>query len=648
MSLPGGVDSEAVHATVERIVASAAFGRSDQLVRFLRFIVAETLAGRADRLKEYTIGVEALGRSSKFDPTGDSVVRVQARQLRFKLAEYFAGDGRSDRVRIELPKGSYVPIFRAASSQDRQPSPEPQRAAAAARDTSSPAARPSVAPPERRRVLSWRKPWPVLAAVVAGIVIIGAISFPRRSRSSDAAGESADASELRDAPHSVVVLPFLNLTGDPREDYVSDGVTDELTAALANVNSLSVVARTSAFQFKSRATDIRAIGRQLGVESVLEGSVRRTGNVLRVTVQLSRATDGVHLWAASFDEPYQNLLAADEAVARAVVREFGRVVASELTLSAPALPTHDSEAFNLYLQARYFYNRRDSASMVRARELFEQAIGRDSDFALAYAGLSALYATMAINGSLLPGKGPPLAEAAARKALAIDPNVPEAHAALGAMRAIAGWDWVGADSEFRRALELNPNSTSAHSEYAITLMARGRIDEALAQLRYAGRLDPLSYPIAYSIGEALYYGRRWNETLEQAKTVAEMDPSHGGADNLSWRVFVATGRYSDALAVMQHSQDTIPEVFALAGSGRLAEARGLLRALSQDRRARTPYFVAALFAAVGETDSAFAWLGRAYASHQTDIVSMKIDPMMDPLRKDPRFGRLLGKIGLGG
>jgi tetratricopeptide (TPR) repeat protein len=253
---------------------------------------------------------------------------------------------------------------------------------------------------------------------------------------------------------------------------------------------------------------------------------------------------------------------------------------------------------------------------------------------------------MAINGAMVPGQGPPLAEAAARKALALDPNVPEAHATLGAMRAFAQWDWAGADSEFRRALELNPNSPSAHSEYAITLMARGRLDEALAQLRYAQRLDPLSYPVAYSIGEALYYARRWNEALDQAKAVAEMDPTHGGADNLTWRVFVATGRYSDALAAMSHARDTIPEVLVLAGSGRMHEARERLRTLSPDIRARTPYFVAALFAAVGEPDSAFDWLGRAYASHQTDIVSMKIDPMMDPLRNDPRFGRLLAKIGL--
>ena len=645
MSTPGAVDPDVVHATVERIVASAAFGRSDQLVRFLRFIVAETLAGRADRLKEYTIGVEALGRSPKFDPTADSVVRVQARQLRFKLAEYFAGEGRSDPVRIELPKGSYVPTFQAAVSPVAEARSE-AGSADAAPTTNSPAPDPAVAASRRQRVLSWRRPGPLLAAAVAGIVIIGAISVPRRSHSSDADQESADTSELRDAPHSVVVLPFLNLTGDPHEDYVSDGVTDELTAALANVRDLRVVARTSAYQFKSRATDIRAIGRQLGVESVLEGSVRRTGDVLRVTVQLSRAADGVHLWAASFDEPYRNVLTADEAVARAVVREFGRVVTPELALSAPALPTHDSEAYNLYLQARYFYNRRDSASMLRARDLFERAIGRDSDFALAYAGLSALYATMAINGALLPGKGPPLAEAAARRALALDPNVPEAHATLGAMRAFAHWDWAGADSEFRRALELNPNSTSAHSAYAITLMARGRIDEALAQLRYAGRLDPLSYPTAYSIGEALYYGRRWNEALDQAKTVAEMDSSHGGADNLTWRVFVATGRFAEALEVAQHAHDSTVEVFALAGLGRVSEARMRLRAVNSSVRARTPYYVAALYTAVGEPDSAFAWLDRAYASHQTDIVSMKVDPMMDPLRNDPRFGRLLRKIGL--
>jgi TolB-like protein/tetratricopeptide (TPR) repeat protein len=637
------VDSEAVHATVERIVASASLSRSDQLVRFLRYIVAETLGGRAERLKEYTIGVEALGRSPKFDPTTDSVVRVQARQLRFKLADYFAGEGQSERVRIELPKGTYVPVFRVVetSAADSRRSPEPSEDSTIAATAS---ADPVVRPSTRRRVISWRQSAPALAAAVVGIVIIGAMALPL---SSGANGGSVDASDPRDAPHSVVVLPFLNLTGDPGEEYVSDGVTDELTAALANVPGLRVVARTSAYQFKSRATDIRTIGRQFGVESVVEGSVRRTGNVLRITVQLSRAVDGVHLWAASFDEPFQNVLAADEAVAREVVRAFGEKVTPELALAAPALPTRDAEAYDLYLKARYFLNRRDSISMIRARALFQQAIGRDSGFALAYAGLSGHYATMAINGQLLPGEGPPLAEAAARTALSLDPHLAEPHATLGRMRAFVRWDWAGSDSEFRRATQLDPNSASARSGYAMTLIVRDRIDEALAQLRYARRLDPLSYPIAYSIGEALYYARRWDEALAQARTVAEMDTTRGGSDNLTWRVFVATGRYAEALAVMRHAHASSAEVLALAGAGRMSEARERLRELSPDVRARTPYYVAALYAGVGETDSAFAWLGRAYATRQTDIVSMKVDPMMDPLRSDPRFGKLHRRIGIG-
>lgn len=639
MSISNSVDVDTVWAVVDRAVASRALGRSEQLVRFLRFIVAETLAGRGDRLKEYTIGVEALGRSAKFDPTADSVVRVQARQLRFKLAEYFAGEGRSDPLRIELPKGSYVPVF-SPPPASALPEPSDVRLEPRAALTPGHGDAGGHGPSMSRGSPSRRFAIPVLL-VLSLLVVIGAISVSTREPSRESAG-------ALDAPHSVVVLPFLNLTGDPNEDYVSDGVTDELSSALTNVRGLRVVARGSAYQFKLPAADLVSIGRQLGVECVLEGSVRRTGDVLRITVQLSRAADGVHLWAGSFDESFKNLLAADESVARAVVSAVGRAVTSRLTLAPPALPTRDAVAYDLYLKARYLFNRRDARSMTRARALFEQAIDRDSSFALAYSGLSAFYATMAINGQMLPGVAPPLAEAAARRALALDPRLAEPHTTLGRIRAFAYWDWAGADSEFHRALELDPNSATAHSGYAITLVARGRIDEALAQLRYAGRLDPLSYPVAYSIGEALYYDRRWDDALAQARTIADMDATHGGADNLTWRVFVATGRYAEALTVARRGRDSSAEVFALAGLGRVREAGDRLRALSADVRARTPYYVGALYAAVGETDSAFAWLDRAYAMRQTDIVSMKVDPTMDPLRGDPRFEALLRKLGLGG
>jgi TolB-like protein len=624
MSPSSTVDCELVRATVERAVVSGAFGKSEQLVRFLRFIVEETLAGRDDRLKEYTIAVEALGRSAKFDPTSDSVVRVQARQLRFKLAEYFSGEGRSDPIRIELPKGSYVPIFSAATAPVATP-PPPAEAGA------------------RRRELSVRWPATAFLIVVAGIVAIGAMTLPRKDR----VGADAGVINLDDAPHSLVVLPFLNLTGDQGAEYVSDGMTDELTAALANIRGLRVVARTSAYQFKTRPTDVRTIGHTLGVETVVEGSVRRTGDVVRITVQLSRASDGVHLWAQSFDERAHDLLAADEDVARAVVRAFRQSVEPQLALATPPAPTRDAIAYARYLEARYYANKRDTTSMRRALGLFEEAVARDSSFALAYAGLAGVHATMAINGQTLPGVGPPLAEPAARRAIALNPNLGEAYGVLGRLRAFAQWNWAAADSDFRHAIELNPNEASARSGYAVTLIARGRFDDALDQLRYAQRLDPLSYPIAYSIGEALYYARRWEEALAQARTVTAMESTGGGGGyNLMWRVYVATGRYAEALDAIQRVHDSSAQVFALAGLGRRDEAHARMAALTPDVQARVPYYVACLHAAAGDTDLAFAWLERAYRSRQMDIVSMKVDPQMDALRGDPRFAELLRRIGL--
>ena len=618
-----GVDPVDVETVVNRIAASATLGRSEQLVRFLRFVVAEALAGRGHLLKEYTIGVEALGRPVKFDPTTDSVVRVQARQLRFKLAEYAAAEGTGDPLRIELPKGSYAPVFIARLASDDSKSIE-----SAALAPEPPAGR------SRRTMLTWSA-----AALLATAAVFSAVVFPRGSTGNARAGDV-------DTPRSVVVLPFANLTGDPDADYISDGITDELTAAMAKLPHERVVARTSAFQYKKRPADVRAIGRQLGVDHVIEGSVRRAGDTVRITVQLDRATDGVQLWAASFDEPTASLLRAEETVARSVVGAFARTFSPALELTPPRPPTRDAEAYAAYLKGRYYFNRRDPASMKRAIALFSDAITRDSSFALAYSGLAAVHATMAINSQSPPGVGPPLAELAARTALLRDSTLGEAHATLGLMRAFAHWDWTEADAEFRRAIALSPNLASAHSWYAVTLIARGKFDSALDQLRDAQRLDPLSMPIAYSIGETMFYARRWSQATAQARTVLELDSTYLGGYNLLWRIDAETGKYDDALDAMRKLRDSSGAPIVLARMGRSAEARRRTAAIPATTAREMPYFVACLYAATGDRDSALTWLERAYHVGQIDIVSMAVDPEMDALRGEPRFKALLEKIGL--
>lgn len=622
--LPDGLGRADVETVLDRIAASATLGRSEQLVRFLRFVAAETLAGRGHLLKEYTIGVEALGRPVKFDPTTDSVVRVQARQLRFKLAEYASTEGAADALRIELPKGSYAPVFVA----------RPRAAPASAPAEQEPRAGDPVPSRGRRLMVRWS-----LGALVAAAAVVAAIVFPRGSSSNARAG-------VVDAPRSLVVLPFANLTGDPGADYISDGITDELTAAMAKLPHERVVARTSAFQYKKHPADVRTIGRQLGVDHIIEGSVRRTGDTVRITVQLDRAADGVQLWAASFDEPSTALLRAEETVAKSVVGAFARTFSPALELTPPRPPTRDAEAYAAYLKARYYFNRRDTASMHRAIGLFSDAIARDSSFALAYSGLAGVHATMAINSQTPPGVGPPLAETAARMALLRDSTLGEAHATLGLMRAFAHWDWTGADAEFRHAIALSPNLASAHSWYAVTLIARAQFDAALDQLRDAQRLDPLSMPIAYSIGETMFYARRWNQATAQARTVLELDSTYLGGYNLLWRIGAETQRYDDALAAMRKQRDSSGAPIVLARMGRLAEARARIAAIPATTAREMPYFVACLYAATGDRDSALTWLERAYRVGQIDLVSMGVDPEMDALREDPRFRALLDKIGL--
>ena len=611
--LPGELKPEDVRAAVERAAASTGLGRSDQLVRFLRFVVDETLAGRGHLLKEYTIGVTALGRPPRFDPAADSVVRVQARQLRFKLGEYFAGEGRDEPVVIELPKGSYVPLFstRAATVPNAVP----------------------VEPPRSRRRL-------VGALTFVGVALIALTAIVYSARTTDASVASAPDT----AGNSIVVLPFLNLTGSPAEEYISDGLTEELTYALANVPGLRVVARTSAFRFKDQAHDVRDIARQLDVGVVIEGSVRRSDSTVRVTVQVIRAADGSHVMAETFEESARDLLRVQQRVAQSVVARLHPQVAAEPLVRRS---TVDAEAFTLYLRARYFWNMRTLDAMRQSIALFEQAIARDSGYALAWAGLAAVHAAMATNGQAPPGVAPPKADAAAKRALALDASLGEAHATLGLMRGFSDWDWEAADREFRRAIELSPNYATAHAWYANTLMARGRLDEALDHLRYAHTLDPLSLSIAYGIGEALVYARRWNLAEAQAQTLLERVPGHSGAYNLLWRSFLGSGRYAEALdAVAKSADSTNARPLVLARLGRLDEARAQVRTLSPTLGANVPYFVASLHAALGDTDAAFNWLEKAYTSRQTDIVSMKIDPLMDPLRQDPRFGDMLRRIGL--
>ncbi|MGE0440092.1 MAG: tetratricopeptide repeat protein [Gemmatimonadales bacterium] len=602
------VPADAAAALVDRIAASPGFAGSDQLTRFLRYVVNAALADPGARLREQAIGVAVFGRPAEYDPTVDAVVRVQARQLRFKLTEYFATEGRHEPIEIQIPKGTYLPRF-----EVRPVAP--------------------TAPPEPITGTPSRGRW------IATVVAVAAVAL--------GAGWVVRGRTDRPAARSVAVLPFLNLTGAEDQEHVSDGLTEEVTASLGAVPGLAVVARTSAFQFKGRSLDARDIGRQLGVGAVLEGSIRRSDSGYRVTVQLIGTADGLHRWAASYDSESRDLVSLQETVAREVTAALGRQFGVTLAGGARRTTTNPA-AYELYLEARHFWNRRTPEAMARAIERYRQAIARDSNFALAYAGLGATYAAMSLNNMAPPETGPAAAIEAAETARRLDPALGEAYATLGLMRGFAGWDWVAADSLFRRAIALSPNYATARSWYSNTLTARGRADDALEQLERARRIDPLSLPILHGVGEALIYARRYDEALAQVARILALDSTFTFAHSLAARAYFGQGRYREALAEARRAGDSLGAVLIRSRIGEVSRAEALAAIANQGAPALEdhPFIAAISYAILDEVDSSFAWLDRGYRRHHPDLMSLKVEPMLDPLRADPRYPALLAKVGL--
>ena len=616
-------------ASCERVIASRVFAGSPMLTRFLRFVVDEKLAGRGDALKEYVVGVNALGRSTHFDPAADSAVRVAARQLRYKLSEYFADEGRDDAVVLELPKGAYVPAFRFRESQAATTVATPP-------DVVSIDGAPLVSSDPR---VSSAQRWIVVLLVLAVFPAI-ALLWNVRSRSANAPSSATAVMP------SIVVLPFLNLSGSPADEYISDGMTEEITASLARSDKLRVVARTSAFHFKGRAQDVRTIARELSADVVLEGSLRKAGDQYRITTQLINAADGVHLWSHSYDASQHDLFRMYDDIARAVAGEINARVGGTIRLAAPKYATHDAEAYALVLEGRFNWNKRTPDALKRSVQLYTQAIARDSLNAQAFAGLADSYATMAVNSVTPPGESPPKAIAAAQRALALDSTRGEPHAAIALMRAFQDWDWDGADAEFTRAIALSPNYATAHSWYAITLLARGRFDDALAQLSRARTLDPLSTAIAYNIAEANYYARRGEEAERRTQRVFELDSNSLVTYSLLGRIYASAGRVRDARAAFVKANDSLAIAERVDTTHGYAMLRMKMKQMTTAERNTSPYWMGVLHSTMGSNDSAFVWFNRAFELRHLNLVSLKTEPSIDRVRSDSRYVELLRKMHL--
>ena len=460
---------------------------------------------------------------------------------------------------------------------------------------------------------------------------------------------------------TLAVLPFDNLSNEADQEYLSDGLTEEMITQLARLDPdrLRVTARSSTWKYKRADRDIRRLRRELGADYVLEGSVRRAGERVRVTAQLVQVVDQTHIWAETYEREMRDVLVLESEVARSVARAIAMTLAPEaearLARARPVRP----ESYQDYLRGRYFWNRRTEAALRQALGYFQQAVAADPGYAPAYSGLADCYSSLgasSVVGGLPPRQAMPEAKAAALKALEIDGSLAEAHTSLAIVHLLYDWDLAASEKEFKRALDLDPDYTAAHHWYSHCLLPLGRTEESLAESRRALELEPLNLVINIHLGWHYLYARQYDEAIEQYRRTLELDPGFPQAKRYAAWAFLQKGRHAEAIAALQAVLSALgrkPEVeaelgHALAVAGRRAEARAVLEGLTQLSSSRyvSPYSVALVHAGLGDRDQALAWLDKAYAERSDYMPYLGLEPMLDSLRSDPRFDALVRRVGV--
>jgi serine/threonine protein kinase len=455
---------------------------------------------------------------------------------------------------------------------------------------------------------------------------------------------------------SVAVLPLENLSGDPNQEYFSDGMTDAIITNLAKISALTVISRTSAMRFKDTDKPLQEIARELNVDAVIEGTVLRAEGRVRITAQLIEVSSDKHIWAESYEREMRNILALQNEVAQAIANKVKVVLSPDekerFTRSQPVNP----EAYEAYLKGRYFLNKLTPEAFQKAYEHFNQAIDKDPSWAQAYAGLSLYYCSLG-SFSLRPYEEVfPKAKAAAIKALNMDESLTEAYTALSYISMMYDWDWSATEKSSLRAIEISPNDAEAHSRYSWYLKNMGRFDEAIFEGQRALELDPLSVTISYRLGRIFYDARQYDRSIEQYQKTIEMDPNF--TLSYLWLSYPYTqkGMYEEAIATLQKWTEQSKgwyEPLANLGvvyaySGKRKEAGKILEELPKlkEQRIFSSYFMALIYAALNQKDQAFEWLERAYEERNLWIVNIKVDPIFDSIRSDPRYKALLKKMNL--
>jgi TolB-like protein/class 3 adenylate cyclase/Tfp pilus assembly protein PilF len=456
--------------------------------------------------------------------------------------------------------------------------------------------------------------------------------------------------------HRLAVLPLTNISASARDEYFVDGMTEELISTLSKVPGLSVIARTSAMHYKGTDKTVADVARELGVSTVVEGSVRKSGRKLRIVVRLIDAASQEDLWSENYDRELKDVFA----IQRDIAQRIGRALKLRLVARGSPEPERTAtpavDAYNLYLEGRFQWNLRTEDGLRNAIGLFERAIEKDRTFALAYCGVADAWSQLGWLEFAPPTEAFPKARTAAERALAIDDHLAEAHASLGFVQFLYERDWAATERELQRSISLNPGYPPGHQFYADYLKAMGRFDEALSEMRQALELDPVSMAVNTGLGHVIYLSRDYDAAIDRYRKALAIDPKFGPAHLWFGRPFLQKGMFDEAIAEIQQAVDlsqgsTISLAVlahAYASAGKEAEARKILEDLLE--RAKTcylpSYWIALIYTGLGDVARSIAWLERAYEERSSWVVWIKVEPRFDPLRSDPRFASLLRRMRL--
>ena len=574
---------------LHRILSSKTFRQTDRIKRFLDFIVKETVAGRADKLKEFSVGVEVFGRDSAFDPRFDPIVRVQARRLRAQLERYYAEEAAPDEMVLEVPKGRYAVIFKDG--------------------------KPTKASPSKK-----------------------------------------SASSVLISRNTVLALPFADLSSAGDQKAFCGGLNEEIIHTLTMMKTIRLAAWSGA-ALKEGELDLEQVASRANASIVITGSVRKFGAEMRVTANLIDTASGCYLWSTSICRNSEESFALQEEVAQAVAQKLEAEITAAVQGKTSGPPARNLAAYNLYTQGRYHLNQRTEEGLRKAVEFFERAIVEDGQFAQAYSGLADSYGLLGHYGGLAPSAVWTKTVSNAAWAVLCDEHSAEAHTSLAHVKATQDWDWAGAEQEFKRAISLDFRYPTAHHWYAASVLGPvGRSEEAKEEMLIAQALDPVSPIIGRDLAKVYYYLGDYEAALEQCDNTIELDPHFAPAYSLLGFVQERREEFDEASAAFQHAIQLSPQSPAfrtalgrvLAMQGKKSEAAVILAEMLElaEKRYVSPFDLALLHIAVGQVDEGFEWLDKAAQDRGIEVISLKVDPRLESVRRDPRFIALVSRLGL--